>query len=303
MVSPTTPTTPQAAARQLVLRLTGRQAPAPMLRLVGGVALGGEGVPLARPAADPAADDRERRRQIIDALHAGRIGLGEFEVRAPDGSLLHLECPARLKLQPDGRDEEASRWLAVATRYRLMMQIDLAGIDLALAACGRDGQPRCVHVAAESLATAGFACAVRSRLELDPDNAARLWIEIAEPSLKGLPPGVRNAGTAWRRCGARVGIEHAGSDLHHWLRGGELDVDYVKVSSTLVQGLAAKPVQRDEVCRLVALVHGLGARVIAEGADDAADLAVLWELGFDGATGQAARAVPAVAQVQAMSPA
>jgi hypothetical protein len=31
-----------------------------------------------------------------------------------------------------------------------------------------------------------------------------------------------------------------------------------------------------------------GARVIAEGADDDGDLAALWGLGFDGATGHAA---------------
>jgi EAL domain-containing protein (putative c-di-GMP-specific phosphodiesterase class I) len=38
----------------------------------------------------------------------------------------------------------------------------------------------------------------------------------------------------------------------------------------------------------VAFVHEFGARVIAEGADDDSDLAALWGLGFDGATGHAA---------------
>ena len=37
----------------------------------------------------------------------------------------------------------------------------------------------------------------------------------------------------------------------------------------------------------VSLVHGLGLRVLAQGVDRQDELAMLWELGFDGAAGQA----------------
>ena len=221
--------------------------------------------------------------------------------------MLHLECPMRLRLQPDGVFEPAEAWLAVATRYRLMTQIDLAGLELALAACAADGHPRCVHVAAESLATAGFVSAVRSRLDAAPEAAALLWIEIAEVSFERLPPRLRNAGTVWRRCGARVGIEHAGAALRSLVRLSELDLDYVKVDPSFVHGLAGDPGQRERALGLVAFVHEMGARVIAEGADDEADLEALWALGFDGATGRAtsrqATAAAMAADDQAMSPA
>ena len=39
--------------------------------------------------------------------------------------------------------------------------------------------------------------------------------------------------------------------------------------------------------RLVTLIHGLGWTALAEGVDDGRDLAALWALGFDGATGRA----------------
>jgi hypothetical protein len=152
------------------------------------------------------AEDGELRRQIVDALRAGRLKLAEFPVIDAEGRLLHLECPMRLRLQPDGVFEPAEAWLAVATRYRLMTQIDLAGLELALAACAADGHPRCVHVAAESLATAGFVSAVRARLDAAPEAAALLWIEIAEVSFERLPPRLRNAGTVWRRCGDVAGV-------------------------------------------------------------------------------------------------
>lgn len=253
------------------------------------------------------ADDGTQRRQIVDALRGGRLKLGEFPVIDAEGRVLHLECPMRLRLQPDGPFEPAASWLPVAMRYRLMTQIDLAGLELALAACEADGQPRCIHVAAESLATAGFVSAVRTRLEAAPEAAARLWIEIAEVSFERLPPRLRNAGTVWRRCGARVGIEHAGAALRSLVRLSELELDYVKVDATFVQGLAADPAQRERARGLVAFVHELGARVIAEGTDAEDDLEALWSLGFDGATGHAAShrhgRLPQASDGQAMSPA
>jgi EAL domain-containing protein (putative c-di-GMP-specific phosphodiesterase class I)/GGDEF domain-containing protein len=235
---------------------------------------------------DPA--DELTRKTIVDALRNGHVRLAEFPVLDPDGRLLHLECPMRLRLHAENDFVPAEQWLAVASRYRLMTQIDLAALELALTACAADGQSRCIHVAAESLATAGFVSAVRSRLEAAPEAATRLWIEIAEVSFERLPPRLRNAGTVWRRCGARVGIEHAGAALRSLVRLGELDLDYVKVDPNFVRGLAVDSEQRERARGLVAFVHEFGARVIAEGADDDADLWALWELGFDGATGQAA---------------
>lgn len=242
----------------------------------------------ARHGGSPDAADLATRKSVVDALRAGQVRLGEYPVLDRSGQLLHLECPMRLRLSPGGDFEPAETWLPVASRYRLMTQIDLAGLELALAASAADGLGRCVHVAAESLATAGFVSAVRSRLEAAPDAAARLWIEIAEVSFERLPPRLRNAGTVWRRCGARVGIEHAGAALRSLVRLGELDLDYVKVDADFVHGLSVDDEQRERARGLVAFVHEFGARVIAEGADDDSDLAALWGLGFDGATGHAA---------------
>jgi len=236
----------------------------------------------------PQAADTAMRKAIVDALRGAQVQLGEFPVLDAQGELLHLECPMRLRMPGSERYEPASAWLAVASRYRLMTQIDLTGLELALAACAGDGRARCVHVSAESLATAGFVSAVRSRLEAQPVAARQLWIEISEVSFERLPPRLRNAGTVWRRCGARVGIEHAGAALRSLVRVGDLDLDYVKVDAGFVQGVSADAGQRERAHALVAFAHEMGARVIAEGADDPGDLQALWELGFDGATGKAA---------------
>jgi EAL domain-containing protein (putative c-di-GMP-specific phosphodiesterase class I) len=51
--------------------------------------------------------------------------------------------------------------------------------------------------------------------------------------------------------------------------------------------LAVDEAVRGYASSLVALVHGLGLKALAEGIDDPDDLAALWLLGFDGATGRA----------------
>ncbi|MDP3085284.1 MAG: EAL domain-containing protein, partial [Rubrivivax sp.] len=166
----------------------------------------------------------------------------------------------------------------------------LAAIELALAAIAQDGRARCVDVAAASLAAEGFIAEVQARLSAAPEAAARLWLEVAEGPLAALTPQLRLAAQAWRACGARVGIEHAGQSLQALSQGGPVGLDYVKIDARFVRGAAADAAVHEYARGLVTLVHGMGLRVIAEGIDDGADLAVLWATGFDGATGPAVRA-------------
>jgi EAL domain-containing protein (putative c-di-GMP-specific phosphodiesterase class I) len=64
-------------------------------------------------------------------------------------------------------------------------------------------------------------------------------------------------------------------------------VDYVKVDARHLRGVAQDEAVRGYAQSLVALIHGLGLLALAEGVAEAPDLALLWELGFDGATGPA----------------
>ena len=57
-----------------------------------------------------------------------------------------------------------------------------------------------------------------------------------------------------------------------------------------MQGVAAEPAVRELARGLVMLLHGMGLQLLAEAVQDEADLAVLWALGFLGATGPAVRA-------------
>jgi len=237
--------------------------------------------------------ERVWRQRIEQALIEGRTSLGEYPVLDAAGQLVHLECPLRVQLEVGGAFQVASRWLAMASRGRLLPKVDIAAIDMALVALAADPRPRCVHVSAASLASAGFIGDVQRRLEAAPASSGRLWLEVAEgPPLERSLPRLREASAAWRRHGVRLGLEHAGASMQGLPRLGAIGLDHIKIGARFVRGVSAEAAVREFAAGLVGLAHGLGWRIIAEGIDDARDLATLWTLGFDGATGPAVGAPP-----------
>jgi EAL domain-containing protein (putative c-di-GMP-specific phosphodiesterase class I)/GGDEF domain-containing protein len=242
--------------------------------------------------ADPVGA-RAWRAQIADALAQGRTQLAEFPVLDARGKLLHLDCPLRVQFEAGGPFRPAARWLALAARGRLLPQVDLAAISLALQGCARDKRPRCVHVASVSLVAPGFVEEAQDLLLRQPDAASMLWIEVAEAAFESLAPALRSAASAWHGCGARLGIEHAGAALEGLANLQQQGVDHIRIAAPFGCGCASDPAVREFARSVVGLVHTLGLTVVAQGIDDADDLTQLWALGFDGATGPAVVPPPA----------
>ena len=241
---------------------------------------------LGDSVADPAGA-RAWRDQIAAALEQGRARIAEFAVVDRHGVLIHLECPLRVQLRADGPFEAAARWLALARRSRLMPQVDIAALDLALEAIAADQQPRAVHLWLPSLGEPGFAADVTRRLAAAPRAAALLSIEWVESARPGDWLSLGDTVADWRRLGVRIGVEHAGAAPQELPKLQESGVDYVKVDARHLRGVAVDDAVRAYARSLVALIHGLGLVALAEGITDADDLAALWVLGFDGATGPA----------------
>jgi EAL domain-containing protein (putative c-di-GMP-specific phosphodiesterase class I)/GGDEF domain-containing protein len=237
-------------------------------------------------AADPAGA-RAWRDQIAAALAGARARLGEFPVLDRDGGLIHLECPLRVQVDPRGEFLAAKRWLPLARRGRLMPQVDLAALGLALQAIARDGHPRAVHIAFASLAKPGFAAEVGRLLRDSHGMAEKLSLECAEPARPAELRAWADAAPLWRRQGVRLGVEHAGASPQQLLRLQHAGIHYVKVDARHLRGVAGNEAVHAYAQSLVALLHGLGLLALAEGVDDAGHLAALWALGFDGATGPA----------------
>ena len=248
--------------------------------------------------AEPALPNGETswQRHIARALVQGRVALGAFAVRTADGRQLHLDCPLRVQLLPDGPLEPASRWLSLATRSRLCAAADEKALALALDAIARDGVARCVNIAAQSVASAEFVTAITRRLQAEPSLACRLWIDLPEALALERPVLVRELSRRWRPLGVLLGLEHAGEGLTRIPQLIDLGLDCVRIDGRFVNGIAgpdAEPARR-YLQGLVTLVQTVGLQVTAEGVRSTDDLAVLWGMGFDAATGPALANEPAL---------
>lgn len=227
------------------------------------------------------------QQRLALALEQGRVALASFPVCTADGRVLHLDCPMRVQIEPGGAFEPASRWLAQAARARLCAEVDERAVALALQAIEEDGQARCVNVSAQALGISDFMAAVSRRLEAAPQAATRLWIDLPESLALDRPALVQEAARRWRPLGVYLGIEHAGEALARIPRLLELGLDCVRIDGRHLHGVADPQAadMRRYLRGLVQLVQSVGLSITAEGVRREEDLALLWTLGFDAATG------------------
>jgi diguanylate cyclase (GGDEF)-like protein len=225
------------------------------------------------------------RQRIRSALAEGRVHLVSFPVVDVRGALLHMECPLRMQLEPDGAFEPAARWLPLAMRSRLTVDVDEHALALALADAADDGLPRCVNLSPASLLDSSFAARLRSLLWDAPRIAKLISLEVAEAAAVEHFELLQELGRQLRPTGVRIGIEHAGERLGHIPRLFEAGLDYVKLDGAILRGVGHDDNRATFVRSTVTLLHGLSLAVYAEGVADEVDAKRLWECGVDGATG------------------
>jgi diguanylate cyclase (GGDEF)-like protein len=225
------------------------------------------------------------RQRIRSALGEGRVHLVSYPVVNATGELLHLECPLRLQLEPDGNFEPAARWLPLAMRSRLTVDIDEHALALALADAGDDGRPRCINLSPASLLDSSFAARLRALLWDAPRVARLISLEVSEIAAVEHFELLQELSRQLRPIGVRMGLEHAGERLGHIPRLFEAGLDYIKIDASMVRGVGSDENRASFMQSTVTLLHGLSLAVYAEGVDDEADAKRLWECGIDGATG------------------
>jgi diguanylate cyclase (GGDEF)-like protein len=225
------------------------------------------------------------RQRIRDAIGQQRAHLVSFPLVNVRKDLIHLECPLRLQLEPNGAFEPAARWLPLAIRSRLTVDIDECALALALRDAARDGKARCVNLSPSSLADSGFSARLRALLWNAPQVARLIWLEVAESAAVEHFGLLQELGRQLRPTGIRLGLEHAGERLGKIPRLFEAGLDYVKLDAAIVQGVGSDENRAAFVRGTVTLLHGLSLQVYAEGVSSAADAQRLWDCGIDGATG------------------
>lgn len=234
-----------------------------------------------------ASTQADWRSILTDALKDQRLRLIEFPVADSNGLLLHLECPLRLQAEESGDWINAGSFMPVASRLSMTSELDLAAVKLALDRLSSGLPAVAVNLAGASLIVPDFTPRLLSLLQQRRELAGKLWLEVAESGAFQYFDAFLAFSLALRPLGCRLGIEHFGRQFSQIGRLHDIGLDYLKVDGSFIRNIHGDNGNQAFLKGLCNIAHGIGLTVIAEGVNNAEELATLPALGFDGATGPA----------------
>ncbi|BBH71434.1 hypothetical protein ACTI_81190 [Actinoplanes sp. OR16] len=239
------------------------------------------------------ADAAQRLRRDADfrrALHhPGELFCVYQPVfRIDDGSLSSVEALARWQHPADGILLPAA-FVPVAEATGTVAQLFAAVLEQSLheqrAWYNRTGRwiPIAVNLSPRQL-DATTADTVLAALCHAGTPASALTLELTETGLAD-PATVDAALGPLRRAGVKLAVDDFGTGYSSMARVADHGWDIVKIDQTFVSGIARDPARRSLADAMVGMAHALGMVSVAEGVEEAADLAVLRELGCEYAQG------------------
>jgi len=221
---------------------------------------------------------------LLGAMHRDEIAIlfqPQFDIHT--GSLAGAEALARWEHPRFGR-LAAETLFAVADRGDHVAQLShhIARRALALAARWPDETLRMsLNITAEDFALGEVTGRVRALLAQSGFAADRLTLEITEQSLIGDFGASARALKALADDGVQIALDDFGTGYSNFRALKVLPLDTLKLDRSLVRDIAHDPRDRAIVAAMIAMARALDLKVIAEGIETEAQLAILAEEGCD----------------------
>lgn len=240
---------------------------------------------------DAQLDEFSRSRlQLAEELRRG-IAEGQIEVwyqpqlDAATMSVSGLEALVRWRHPTQGLISPVS-FLPAARRAGLMgplsdavaeravkdfLMIQSAGIDLRIA----------INCAPPELLGPSFLPLLYALISTHDIPVDKLVLEVTEDSFLADPQHTREVLLMLRSNGVQVSIDDYGTGFSSLTYLRNLPVQELKIDRTLIANVAADDRIRMIVASTIQLAHALDMRIVAEGVENAADLAALIAMGID----------------------
>jgi EAL domain-containing protein (putative c-di-GMP-specific phosphodiesterase class I)/GGDEF domain-containing protein/CheY-like chemotaxis protein len=232
--------------------------------------------------ADVAEADRAWATQIKAALMANRFRL----VQQPIASLVGegesmFDLVVRM-LDETGNEVLPSEFLAAAQRTDLMKNIDRWVIGAAMSFCASRKPHRVfVRLSRDSMRDQTLGTWLHQQLKASGIEASRVVVELSEELATRQLKDAKELLALLRHLGFECAIENFGAGRNPLQLLGHLQVNYVKIDGSLMQGLANDRPLQEQVKLLVEEAKAHGITTIAERVEDANTMAVLWQLGIE----------------------
>lgn len=230
------------------------------------------------------------RTLLTEAVQGDQLSLAFYPVvGGQHHQALHQEGVIRLQLNTDGQRLSAGDFMPMAATLNLSAPIDLSVVRLAIEHLQQRTGDIAVNLSAETIADFGFSNQLVQLLQNYPTLCPRLLFEVPEygvlKQFDAFCHLVRNI----KQLGCRIGIEYFGQNFVQTDKLSALGLDYIKVHPNYIRGIQQHAGNQEFLRGLCNMAHALGIVVIALGVEQADDLPLLTQLGFDGATGPGVR--------------
>ncbi|MCA1661907.1 MAG: EAL domain-containing protein [Novosphingobium sp.] len=232
-----------------------------------------------------AVADRAVAVELDHALARGEIEvLFQPQYAARDDRLVGAEALARWRRPgPGARLIGGEKLFALAARAGRVTAVSRYLAHAAMIAGSDWPKPLrlSLNVTAADLALADFAEHLRETIAGAGFPAERLTIEITEQSLVDVRGGAIPQLEDLAEAGVRIALDDFGSGFCNFSYLKRLPLHALKLDRSMVDGIAENPRDLAVLRGIVAMAGALGLKVVAEGVENEAQLAVLRAEGCD----------------------
>jgi PAS domain S-box-containing protein/diguanylate cyclase (GGDEF)-like protein len=228
------------------------------------------------------ANDKIWVKHIKSALMENRFRL----VQQPIASLLGedkgmFDVLVRM-LDEQGSEVLPAEFIAAAERNDLMKNIDrwVIGASMSFAA-NRKAACIFVRLSKDTLLDKSLLPWLESQLKSLKIEPKRLCMQVTEDLANQYVRPTKELAESLRKLGFRFALEHFGTGRDPLKLLNDIEMNFIKVDGSLMQGLSTNQIQQQRVKGLVEAAKRKSIETVAERVEDANTMAVLWQLGIE----------------------
>jgi multidomain signaling protein FimX len=235
--------------------------------------------------------DTDTRVQAYDKIWVKHIKSALMEnrfrlVQQPIASLLGedkgmFDVLVRM-LDEQGGEVLPAEFIAAAERNDLMKNIDrwVIGASMSFAA-NRKAACIFVRVSKDTVLDKSLLPWLDTQLKSLKIEPKRLCMQVTEELANQYVRQTKELAESLRKLGFRFALEHFGTGRDPLKLLNDIDMNFIKVDGSLMQGLSTNQIQQQRVKGLVEAAKRKGIETVAERVEDANTMAVLWQLGIE----------------------